>query len=363
MLGAMRLDVPAVFDVAFLDALAGLPVARLYGSLPDDPSLRPSGSLPGTSGPALAEWIGAARRRGLPFWYALNVACLGNREFTAEGQRWLVERLGFLSECGVAGVVLGNPYLVGFTRRRFPDLDVAVSTAVGVDTVDKARFFEDMGVELLCLPEYVNRDFRLLEDLRRGVRCRIALLVNVGCLARCPVRGHHVCVVSHNGESHALGTWVDYPLLVCTREKVRDPVQLLRSPWIRPEDLRLYEELGYDEFKLAGREMEPEWIEQTVRAFAARRWDGDLNDLVLGLDHLEPFGRLPVRIPNRALDGFAEMFRRKHDCRLGCRECHHCEDWAGRTLVREGSSERFAAHIGRTLARFEAGAFRSAGGR
>ena len=145
--------------------------------------------------------------------------------------------------------------------------------------------------------------------------------------------------------------------------KAGDPAQLLKAPWIRPEDLELYEELGYDEFKLAGREMDSTWTLNVARAYAARRWDGDLNDLVLGFDHLDPFGRLPLRIPNRALDGFADYFRKKHDCRLGCRDCTYCDDWAVDALRRDGDPEAFARRIARTLERFEAGEFRSSGGR
>jgi collagenase-like PrtC family protease len=209
----------------------------------------------------------------------------------------------------------------------------------------------------------VNRDLRLLREVRRRVDCRLALLANVGCLLHCPIRGYHISVVSHSGDSHELGTWVDYPLMECTRMKARDPAQLLKAPWIRPEDLSLYEELGYEEFKLAGREMDPAWIERAARAYAARRWDGDLNDLVLGFDHLEPFGEIPLRVPNRALDGFVEFFRTKHDCRRGCGDCRYCDDRAAEAIADRSGADRFAERIERQLSRFETGAFRTWGGR
>ncbi|MEE9279031.1 MAG: U32 family peptidase [Myxococcota bacterium] len=359
----MQLIVPASFDEGFLDAIEGLPVGHLYGSLPRDPSLRAGDWLPEAGAEDLTSYVERARGRGIPFYYALNVACLANREFTAEGQRWLVEQLGWMVDGGLEGVVLGNPYLIAFAKARFPELRVAVSTACGIDSVEKALFFEDRGADLLYLPEYVNRDLRLLREIRRRLGCRLALLANVGCLLQCPIRGYHISVVSHSGDSHELGTYVDYPLMWCTQEKSRSPAQMLKAPWIRPEDLAIYEELGYDEFKLAGREMDPEWIERVVRAFAARRWDGDLNDLVLGFDHLEPFGRLPVRIRNRSLDGFADFFKRKFDCRQGCRDCTYCDDWVGSATRSEGDPGAFADRIERRLQLFEAGQFRSVGGR
>ncbi len=359
----MELILPAAFRPAFLDALPELPVGHLYGALPRDPGLRAGDWLPSASRESFASVVARCRERGVEFYYALNVACLGNREFTAEGQRWLVEQLGWIQEVGCEGVVLSNPYLVAFARRRFPELRVAVSTAAAIDSVDKARFFAEQGAELLYLPEYVNRDLKLLREIRKRTACRLALLVNVGCLIHCPIRSYHVDVVSHSGESHELGTFVDYPLVWCTKEKSRDPAQLLKAPWVRPEDLGMYEEIGFTEFKLAGREMDPEWIERVARAYAARRWDGDLNDLILGFDHLEPFGELPLRVPNRALDGFAEFFRKKHDCRAGCRDCRYCDEQAELAVRSRGDAPRFTRRLERHLERYESGAFRTAGGR
>jgi len=359
----VELIVPAAYREGFAAALEGLPIGHLYGSLPRDPGLRASGWLPAADADALGRSVADARARQLPFYYALNVACLGNREFTAEGQRWLVEQLGGLQDLGIEGVVLANPYLIAFARARFPELRVAVSTAAAVDSLEKARFFEARGVDLIYLPEYVNRDLRLLRKIRRGVGCRLALLVNVGCLLHCPIRGYHISVVSHSGESQELGTYVDYPLMWCTQEKAREPGQMLKAPWVRPEDLSVYEALGYHEFKLAGREMDPGWIERAARAYAARRWDGDLNDLILGFDHLEPFGAMPLRLPNRALDGFVDFFQTKHDCRQGCGDCRYCDDWARQVARGADAAPAFAERIGRQLERFESGAFRTAGGR
>jgi collagenase-like PrtC family protease len=359
----MELILPAAYAPGFLDAAAQLPTGHLYGALPRDPGLRSGAELPQATREQLSAYVDEARHRDLPFYYAMNVACLGNREFTAEGQRWLVEQLGWLVDARVRGIVLSNPYLIAFARARFPELEVAVSTAAAIDSVDKARFYEDRGATLLYLPEYVNRDLRLLREIRRRVDCRVALLANVGCLLHCPIRGYHINVVSHSGDSHELGTYVDYPLMECTRSKAHDPAQLLKAPWIRPEDLARYEELGYREFKLAGRERDPAWIERAAKAYAARRWDGELNDLVLGFDHLEPFGRVPVRVDNRALDGFVAFFRGKHDCRQGCRDCHYCDDWAARVVSRSPEAGAFAARLDRQLERLEAGAFRTWGGR
>ncbi len=360
----MKLVVPAVFQRDFLDNAAAFPIDHLYGAMGGDVGLRAQQWLPQPKADELADYVECARARNVAFFYCLNVACLGNREFTADGQRWLVERLGWLDDLGVEGVVLSNPYLIAFAHKRFPRLRIAVSTAAAIDSVDKAQFFEDQGASVLYLPEYINRDFPLLVQIRKRVRAEIVLLANVGCLLHCPIRQYHINLVSHSHESEELGTYVDYPLMWCSKEKARDAGQMLKAPWIRPEDLGVYGEIGINQFKLAGREMDRPWVERVTRAYAARRYEGDLNDLILGFDHLEPFGKLPIRIPNRALDGFLEFFKKKHDCRIGCRDCRYCDDYAATaSVVTESQRDGFVSRVGRAIDRFETGAFRTASGK
>jgi collagenase-like PrtC family protease len=359
----MKLVIPAVFEQGFLDAMAPLPIAHLYGAMGGDVGLRANQWLEQPKFEDLADYVAGARARGIEFYYCLNVACLGNREFTAEGQRWLVERLGALDDLGVDGIVLSNPYLLAFAHKRFPNLKIAVSTAAAIDSVDKALFFEDHGASVLYLPEFINRDFPLLAQIRKRTRAELVLLANVGCLLQCPIRQYHINLVSHSNESAELGTYVDYPLMWCTHEKAMDAGQMLKSPWIRPEDMSIYEQIGVDQFKLGGREMDRGWIERAANAYAAGRYDGDLNDLILGFDHLEPYGRIPVRIPNPALDGFVEFFRKKHDCRIGCRDCRYCDDYARERAQVETARDAFVARVERAIAKFEGGAFRTASGR
>jgi collagenase-like PrtC family protease len=293
----------------------------------------------------------------------LNASCLGNHEFTAEGQRWLVERFGWIEDVGCDGVCVSNPYLVAFAKKRFPRLKVAVSSANGIDSPDKVAYCAADGADVVYLPEYVNRDFPLLRQMAKRTAMELVPLSNTGCMIHCPIRAYHSMVTSHAKASLELGAYVDYPLLWCTKEKLHDTAQMVKSPLIRPEDLAVYEELGIDHFKLAGREMDRPWNERVIRAYAARRWDGDLNDLILGYDQMEPYGRMSVRIPNRAMDGFIEFFRKKHDCRAGCRDCRYCDDWAAGAVRLRDDHESFAKRVADSLERFEGGAFRTVAGR
>jgi hypothetical protein len=211
------------------------------------------------------------------------------------------------------------------------------------------------------------------------VSCDLELLVNNNCLSNCAFAASHMNALAHAGQPwHAnRGTFIDWCFLACTEMKLRDPVNYLRSEWIRPEDLPIYEGMGYDRFKIAERNIPTPVMAARVRAYAERRYEGNLLDLVqpyafaavraddryyrhgpgwflryllrqtmvhprrmLVLKRLADTlcmtrpvdGDPPVYIDNRALDGFMERFR-ESGCRdTDCRECRWCHDFAARSI-------------------------------
>ncbi len=354
----MKLVVPTTFEPPFLEALAGYPVGSLYGSLSEEPGARAKKWLPAAGAEEVEEHIAQARALGIGFYYTLNNSCGGNREFTAEGQKWLIERLGWLADVGAEGVVATNPYVIEMVKRRYPELRVSLSSIVNLDSVDKALFYQELGVDAIYLAEYLNRNFRLLRALKKKLKCELVPILNLGCLVHCPVRDYHANFVSHSAECLDRGCYLDYSLAKCTQIKSTSPVELVKAPWIRPEDLSRYEEMGFTHFKLAGREKGGEWILRAVAAYAGRKYLGKLNDLVIGFDGIEPFGDFPISLDNRRLEGFIDFFNTK-DCRLGCDGCAHCREWFNRAGRVDGDPVRYGEGIDRLLRRFASGSFKA----
>ena len=63
--------------------------------------------------------------------------------------------------------------------------------------------------------------------------------------------------------------------------RLEDPSLFIKSAWIRPEDLSRYEALGYTTFKLIERGMPSAELLKRVAAYSARRFDGNLAELLL----------------------------------------------------------------------------------
>ena len=99
---------------------------------------------------------------------------------------------------------------------------------------------------------------------------------------------------------------------------------------------------------------------RAVAAYSARKYDGLLNDLIIGFDgmDMESLGQFPVSLDNNRLNGFIDFFQKK-DCRQGCDGCTHCEEWLARAGAFTGDCKAYGEGIGRLLRRFSSGSFKA----
>lgn len=374
----MKLRVGSNWDFALIDALQGTSVDALFGKLPFDivGGARPGFVLPQVNRDYIKRYIRACHEKGLEFSYLLNAPCLGNLQYSRKGFKQLTDLIEWVEEAGADAVTVGIPYLVDLVRKRFPRLKIKVSTIARVNTVRKALQYEDMGVEEIIIDEHINREFKNLEAIRKAVKCNLELIVNNICLWQCPYNFEHV---NHDGHASREGEeeaycYLQYPGYLCLYRKLTDPVELLKSPWIRPEDLSHYETIGYDHFKITERFKRTPLLLEHVRAYENRRYDGNVLDLftlprkgaftplhleyfikpehidILKVSELGKVFDLEVRdliqMDNRKLDGFIEHFKTKDCNETSCSSCRYCETMFEKTaVVKEGELNKAAQRV------------------
>lgn len=264
-------------------------VFELYGSLPY--SLTGSGRsgqhLPQISEQHLAEHVQYACRQGLEFNYTMNAPDFGGREHDKDWLSALREHLASLRQAGVARLTISNTFLIELVAKEFNDFHVNVSVVAGVDTPERAVQYEQMGVECIVLNHHTaNRDFEMLAAIREKVHCRLELFANTGCVAYCPNRNVHY---SELGKLSQLGTSDKEYIQAqrnaekctgwCTRKLLLEPVELLKVPFIRPEDIREYETIGIDVIKLADRMKGTAWLTNIAQAYLKHHYTGNLFNL------------------------------------------------------------------------------------
>jgi len=367
----MKLSVPTNWQKDLLARLNKESIAEIYGKLKEDifGGGRASVYLPAVNKKEVKEFVSSAHGFGLKFNYLLNSLCLSNLEWTPKGQREIRAFLDWLAQIGVDSVTVSLPYLLQMIKKCYPDLEVNVSINTDINSVTKAKTWEDLGADQLTLSLNANRDFETLRQIRKNVKCRLQLIANLLCLRNYPFCTYHYVSTSHlsqNSSKINKDLHFTYYQLQCRRLILSEPYRIISSGWIRPEDLKYYEGLGIDRIKLIDRRMKTELILRAVEAYTARSYDGNLFDLFFYrttrennqfsknlirrlFDHflsLRSLNLLKIRkemrslqipdsisLDNRKLDGFISYFL-TGKCKLtDCRECDYCRRIADNALV------------------------------
>ena len=198
----------------------------------------------------------------------------------AEGYRGILEYLDWIAGLGFDSVTISVPLLIEIVKKHFPGLRVKVSSYQKIRSVSMAQRFEDLGADAIVLSEHSNRDFKLMEAIRKAVRCRLVLIANVGCVFDCPNVFAHANSNSHSGAQGEPATiFTESYQTYCTMKRLESTSELIKMRWIRPEDVSVYEDLGIDALKILDRHSSTDALAERVRAYVQRSFAGNLLDL------------------------------------------------------------------------------------
>lgn len=380
----MKFSVACSFNDALLEGLKPYPVYELYGKLTSDyfGGGRPSFYLPVIGKQKLAEYVKKTHEKGIGFNYLLNASTMGNMEYTSEGQREINRLLGWINEIGVDSVTVANVFFLKLIKKRYPNMRVRVSSHRYTDNPRKIRFWKEAGADCIVISEVnIHREFKELEAMREaaGDGVDLQLIVNNWCRQDCAIAGNHAVGLSAASQKKSKGFPLDFCSLYCNHIRLMEPVNYIRANWIRPEDLHIYEKLGYTMFKIVERNTPTSILLDRVKAYHERRYDGNL--LYLFQNYAYPYdkfadyekdayskkrllkyfikpksvnllkfakvvkfgdknsvlfplrGKNPVFIDNRKLDGFIDHFQKNSCSDKDCEKCGYCHRWADKSVT------------------------------
>ncbi len=271
-----------------------------------------------------------AHQHGVKLNIIMNASCLGGYHLTFQGYKTFEWYFNELDKAGVDGVTVAEPYLVELLRDY--SMETVISCVAHVDSPQRAEFFEALGADAIAVDTNINRDFGMLEAIKKAVHCDIRVLVNEGCLYKCPFRHAHFNLFSHitaarssSPQEQPPNTFGDYYFDKCISIRVRDPSQIIRSPWIRPEDLKDYEAIGIDGFKISGRANTVSWILNCMVAYHHRELKGNLLEVLDCPSEL----RYTFYVDNALMDGCISQWK---NCKKICDECRYCDELTSNVL-------------------------------
>ncbi len=358
----MELVLASNFDPALVDRTRELPVTSYFGSFPRSLTGggRPPYILPEVDEERFRAHVRGIHQAGRKFYATVNTSDLGLKEYGPGYLESFDREIGRLIELGVDGFVVAVPLLLRRIRRAYPDVGLTVSSFARIRTVAQGEYYLKMGADTVVFEE-ANRDLKLLAGLVRA-GARVEVLVNQTCIHDCPYRFHHLNTSSLASQNGTQGPWFEFPILQCGLEVVRDPAKLVAGVFVRPEDLHVYEEAGVDRFKVSGRNRSTDWLVRSASAYAARRWEGNLLDILSYVQNLGPRSALRrlaeegkdpsvvgplaqgfdalahLEIDNRAFpDGFFRRIAATDCARTSCAACGYCAGVARRVVRINGS--------------------------
>ena len=268
----------------------------------------------------------------------LNSVCEGIEWYTAENMNQL---MGYLNHAhrnlGVEALTVANPIIIALVRDHFPDMEVSASVLSQVDCVHKAKSVLTAGAKV-CTPDVnINRDMDMLKRIA-DTGLELKVMVNEGCMRGCAYRQFHFNAMSHLAKdvSH-VGVDADPQAFYKTVNQIafklffgncnhlldEDHAALLKSGWIRPEDVKQYAGVTHF-FKISGRTIPREQLVRLVRAYMEESYEGNFFDLMDS--SLKTFAmRHGAHLDNKAL-GDAGLFSQLSTCGERCETCSWCRD-------------------------------------
>ncbi|MDD5773312.1 MAG: U32 family peptidase [bacterium] len=331
----MRLSIPTNWDNKLIENLSSLPIHNYYAKLQEDVvgGGRPAASIPHVTRQKVKEHIKLIHENKALFNYVLNAPCLGNTEYSPSYRKQIFQLLDWLTLIGVDSVTVTIPLLLEWIKKNFPSLKVSVSVFSHVDTINMAKMYENLGADEITITQQFNRDFNFLKSLRKNCKTDFQLIVNNACLFGCPFRRYHSNLNAHSSQIGAKKLPLDYPVMRCTLLRFKYPSEIIRSPWVRPEDLVYYEKIGIDKFKLSGRTNTTEWITKTAKAYAGRKSPKNFAELLAVPNAAGSMFRKTIPgapdvnlvIDNDTLPGFIKHFLNKSCSSLSCDKCLYCD--------------------------------------
>ncbi|MCP4348981.1 MAG: hypothetical protein GY795_26165 [Desulfobacterales bacterium] len=324
------------------EIFGGLPVSIFGGG-------RPGMTLPNVDLDIMQKHIALAKSFGLKFNYLLNSSCLNNLEYDKTFINKFLQLFEWIYNNEIDMVTISIPFLMEIIKYHYPSIKVNVSTICHVDSVNKLHLFEKHNdIDRITLSFFINRNFYALKKMRSHAESKMEILANDSCLLECHNRMYHYNLCSHGSqvmtENASGGFFVDYPFINCVLARLKEPVQIIKSPWIRPEDSYIYEEMGIEYLKLSGRIKSTEWLKQCIFAYAKRNFEGnvyrviDKQNLISSefeylTDENEHLIPPSIYVDNGKLNNFLEtIISKKVNCYYDCDSCNLCKTFARKAV-------------------------------
>lgn len=251
-----------------------------------DLAARPDFRLPDISLKFLENFVKKCNDNNIEFNYTMNsILPYGSKQNLLKNRNKVLDFVKYLEDIGVYRITIANP-LLGFIIREKSNIPFEISTIMHQDTVTQALLYKKMfgNVDKICASVLKNRDFNFLKNTQKicndnGIT--LDLMVNEFCYntvggssSHCIFRDScYICHAQTHTKEEAM-EYNNYPMGYCISSRGNSEAGWLRSRYILPEWLDVYNEIGISAYKLTGRTGSTEYLKKIAEAYLSKNSEG-----------------------------------------------------------------------------------------
>jgi len=311
-----------------------IPVVEFYGSIKTSRlgSGRKFFELPDVEMKEFKEYIKIINENGMHFNYVLNTSCISNKDFTKDGQREIINEVQELIDAGINYFTIALPSLIDLFKTYFPNIKVTLSIICGVDSLSKMECYCNFSnIDNIYIHERIYRQSNLMKsmiNIAHKYNKKVGIIVNSFCLSECPFRQYHYNFGAHAvyGSEYIIP---EYYGSKCALMKIKDKRNILNAPWVRPEDINFYINMGVDRYKISGREMYSNNADmfKVVDTYNSFKYEGNLTDLFMCFTKCAYSEIFNIK-NDIALDNYLKnVLNGTFECNVfGCSNCMKCKN-------------------------------------
>jgi len=234
----------------------------------------------------------------------IDSTCQGNFEAHMEQYKATCDLFEKLKGLQYKNILVSSPNNIGFVKEHFPSEKIFLSYSQYVTSLNRGKILFEIGADNIILHPDVLRYFKVLknfikfqQNFKTTREIESSLPLNIGCNWGCIHWYQHHNLQSHrtinspvssNQEDFSdIEDEFDYPMLYCWKERLEKPENILKSGWISPTNIEMYENLGFETFILYTSGFSTNKIIEIIKNYEERQLNIDFNDI---LNIPEPYG-------------------------------------------------------------------------
>ena len=295
---------------------------------------RPIEALQPISLNELEKYVSYSKKHDINFNYTINPSCISNFELTDRGIVSIKKFVMDLHSIGIDTFTIALPAIIEIIQSLNIKTHIVASAICDIDSPQTAIYYKKLNVDRIVLDSDIIRNFKTIKNISTVFGDNIELIVNSPCIKGCLFKIFHYNAIAHEKDYSVNGD--RYYRKRCNQIKVSDKLHLLKTNWIRPEDIHYYNEIGVNFFKLAGRtHIEKRNPVKAAEHYLSGEYHGDLQKLI-DLFHSEK--KYKYYWDNKFLDGYVQaIWDCKPECTGVCDSCSLCSEYAEKSLTLKGN--------------------------